>query len=257
MIVRREVVLGGALTILFGGASTCPCGAVSSGGHAFGCYVAPEEAGDFFARSGPAELALPNMSSVRYGSGSDMFDYVMARTLAHISELASVTPAFAFFNEAGPKNAFATDIAMLRHGTGTILFGKKMITHLLQAFAADRGPAITSICAHEFGHFVAYERKFAAKLMPDRTKPYRSEQFADFFAGWYAGERKRLSDSFPASVFATVLGSLSLAERSTHGTSMDRTLAIVEGYKASFERQLSVNDALQAALQYALSQPET
>jgi predicted metalloprotease len=93
--------------------------------------------------------------------------------------------------------------------------------------------------------------------MPDPAKPYRSEQFADFYAGWYAGQRKKLEQSYPASVFATMLSSLTSETRSTHGTTTDRILAVVEGFKSAEERKLTFLEAIEAGEKFARAQPES
>lgn len=251
MISRRTAIVGA--TTYFSDICCCHSSSIT---RSYGCYVAPDAADTMFSRSSPGEIAAPNLKGIQYGSGSKMFDYALARTLAHLSALSGTQPAFAFFDEEANKNAYATDASMLNGADGTILFGRKMISYLFKAFPVDIGPAVISICAHEFGHIVAYRKGIGSRLMTDRSKPFRSEQFADFFAGWYAGVRLSDNSGFPAVVFTQVLSSLTTKERGTHGTATDRMLAVGAGFSASKERRLDMNDAIREGMEYALQQPE-
>jgi hypothetical protein len=254
MKTRRAVLRGGSYLAAL---ALCPCGAHGAEPRAFGCYVAPEDTGPLLSKSTPGEQASPDLKDVQYGSGSQMFDYAMARTLAHLSKVTGTQPAFAFFDESGTKNAYATDYPILQTADGTIVFGRKLIRFLFSTFPDDVGPAITAICAHEFGHIIAYKRLLSKALMPDRSKPFRSEQFADFFAGWYAGRRHLLEPDFPAADFSKVFGSLAGKDRGSHGTAADRMLAVGAGFTVSQDRSLAFNAVLQQGVDYAMGQPET
>jgi hypothetical protein len=187
-------------------------------------------------------------------SASEMLDYAFAQALAEIGARFEVRPDFSYVYEIGDEgiNAFATDHVLTQGRDGTVLFGLKMLGHLLgQPQHGD--VAVMAVAAHEFGHIVAMKRGLNAQLEPDETQPFRAEQFADFMSGAFAGFRHRDEPNFPAVVFATTMRGLGGLSRQTHGTSEERGRAVLAGYRASSEASHALDDVVDAGFHYALS----
>ena len=82
MITRREVVFGGALTIIWGGVA-CPCRAhAATPTYPAGCMLAPDEAEQFLARSTAPQMFASGNETIVASSGNREFDYALARTLS-------------------------------------------------------------------------------------------------------------------------------------------------------------------------------
>ena len=62
---------------------------------------------------------------------------------------------------------------------------------------------MATVCAHEFGHILQYQKGLIRPLQGWDSTNRRIELHADFLAGYFAGIRKGKRPSFPAVVFAT------------------------------------------------------
>ncbi len=183
-----------------------------------------------------------------------MLDYALAQALGHLVTTFGVLPAFSYYREKveGDHNALATRAKILDRADGTVLFGLGMLGMLLDV-SAKPDAAIVAVCAHEFGHIIAIKRGEMEKLAPDPANPFRAEQHADFVSGFYAGLRTRSNAGYPALFFATTMRSLGGDSRGTHGTRSERGAAVVAGFRAAKERNLSVSEGLNEAFRYAMS----
>lgn len=249
---RREVVLGGLLTIAWGGMSTCSCHANVNLSRASGCYVPREEAPDFFKLTNTAQTFAFGSEEIEPRSGNRQLDRALAQTLARLSRTFDVLPGFAYYRDSDGENALATPEPLLQRTDGTVLFGLGML-QLLLSRPEHPDASIVAVCAHEFGHIVGYKTGLINQLSPDRNDPFRAEQHADYLAGFFAGLRKIDRSSFPAVVFATTQRSFGGSTRGSHGTSEERAEAVVEGFKAAFERRVSVSEGIQQGFQFAMS----
>jgi len=82
MITRREVALGGALTIIWGGV-VCPCrGHAATPAGPVGCMLSADEAEQFLARSTAPQMFASGNETIVASSGNREFDYALARTLS-------------------------------------------------------------------------------------------------------------------------------------------------------------------------------
>lgn len=252
--LRREVVLGGALTLAFGGRCSCVLAQVSPY-PTFGCVVPPTRESEFHGRATRAETFETGTEQLEPRSNNAPLDYALAQTLARLARTFDVLPAFSYFREERDDdyNALATKSPMLKRTDGTVLFGLGMLRHLLDV-SERADAAIISVCAHEFGHIASMKRNEIDMLAPDPAQPYRAEQHADYVSGFYAGLRAREVKDYPALIFATTARALGRPTRGTHGTSAERGRAVVEGFKAAKDRNLSVGEGLDEALRYAMSQ---
>jgi hypothetical protein len=123
----------------------------------------------------------------------------------------------------------------------------------LLALKENRDLAIMAICAHEFGHIVSYKTDIYKTLSPDADHPYRSEQFADFMSGYFAGTRRAINKSYQAVTFATTLFSFGGKFRGSHGTFDERGEAVQSGYDAAFKDKLKLSSAISKGFQFAMS----
>ena len=245
---RREVVLGGLLTIVPMTLCSHPAHADNYGG----CWIAASDAGAFDgnlqsgAGSGKEELVS--------SSGVDGLEIALVQTLGMLSTMFGILPGFSYYRETGSPNARATSQDLLKNRPdGTVLLGLKLVDELLKLPSPDA--AIVAVCAHEFAHILSYSNGMIKQLMLDASaSPFRSEQFADFMAGYFAGVRKKKNPQFPAVMFAQTTG---LYGGGTHGTREQRGIAVQEGFKRGFYAEDQPVAATQRAFGYAMSQPQT
>lgn len=249
---RREVVLGGLLTLAWGGIPSCSCHANVNLTRASGCYVPREEAPDFFRLTNTAQVFAFGTEDIEPRSGNRQLDRALAQTLARLSRTFDVLPGFAYYRDSDGENALATPETLLQRTDGTVLFGLGMLRRLL-ARPEHPDASIVAVCAHEFGHIVGYKTGLIKQLAPDENDPFRAEQHADYLAGFFSGLRKLDRPNFPAVVFATTQQSFGGSNRGTHGTGEERAEAVVEGFKAAYERRLSASEGIQQGFQFAMA----
>ena len=131
MITRRDIALGGLLTIGWLAAS-CGCRAhAAAAPHAFGCTLTDDEADAVFALG--ATPFGPGNSPTIVGSGDRELDYALAQTLSRLTDTWNVLPGFAWFDDSAAPNAFATQRRLLSREDGSILFGRRLLERCLKA----------------------------------------------------------------------------------------------------------------------------
>ena len=100
-------------------------------------------------------------------SGDDIFDRMLGQALVTMARTFSVFPAFLYYDDSAGRNAFATHhcLSGYRDKTchGTIGFGAHLALSLRAQEAGDA--AILAICAHEFGHILAFRRNLKRQLI--------------------------------------------------------------------------------------------
>jgi predicted metalloprotease len=132
------------------------------------------------------------------------------------------------------------------------LFGQRLLKRLM---ANNDNPevGVAAVCAHEFGHILQYKHKLDKKLRDGQPTVKRVELQADFFAGYFAGARKRERPAFPAAVFAMTqynMGDDMIHNPSHHGTPDERAAAIVRGFETAFKLKRSLAEAIQISMEY-------
>ena len=253
MLTRREAVLGGALTLIWG---SCACAQTDPRGrHSVGCTIEPGEAEAFLATATePQAFDGPRPEKLITSTGNRDFDYALARTLSRLTDVFGVLPGFCYYDDYDGENAKATPETKMRRADGTVLYGKR---YLVTCMALPESPeaVVSATCAHEFGHIVQYKYKLQARLNRGQPNVKRLELHADFFAGYFAGTRKLEKPDYPAAVFATnryARGDF-VTDTTHHGTPQERAAAVVRGFETSYRERRNFTDAIQIGLNYALS----
>lgn len=256
MWIRREVVLGGALTLLWG--TGCGCG-VRAAQPRRGCVLHEEEA-RLLLRGGVQELGFRGGAArrpeedVRRRSGDRDFDAALARTLSRMVDVFGVLPGFAYTLEPAEANAWAMSRAVLENPDGTILFGLRLLRELMSR-PEHPEVAVAAICAHEFGHILQFRRGLIPLLTRGQASNRRVELQADFFAGYFAGVRRRERPEFPAAVFAVTQhgsGDFASDHPDHHGTPDERAAAVVRGFEVAFRERRPLSEAVEMGLNYVL-----
>ena len=255
MTLRREVLLGGLLTILTTCSDAC-CQPLSPAPRLRGCMIPEDLATRFFASSSDQQTYRVGDEPMRGGSGDRDFDLALAHTLVKIGAALEVLPGFAYYHDdRDDPAAYATTETRLDRADGTVLFG----VHLLgQTRVELEHPevAVAAVCAHEFGHILQAKYGLHKILLKDQTTKKRVELHADFLSGYFAGIRKVEKPDFPAAIFPVKLGSMGdnhFNDLEHHGTPDERKAAAVEGFKVAYLERRGVIDALRSGVQYVSS----
>jgi hypothetical protein len=242
---RRHVVLGGLLTVV--PLSVCP--RCANAQEYSGCWIDESSTQNFVNnhQNGQSLVAEVLVSK----SGIDGLESALVQTLDMLSVMFGVLPGFSYYRENGAANAKATSHNFMKdRSDGTVLFGLKLLKQLLD-LPEYRDAAVVGVCAHEFAHILSYSNGMIAQLSPPgNSSPFRSEQFADYMAGYYAGRRKLVKSAFRAEAFAVTTG---MYGGGTHGTSKQREDAVQEGFLSAYYRKLEPQLAAQRALTFALA----
>lgn len=251
MINRREIALGGLLTIgFFAGSCGCHAHAQAAAPQSFGCTLSDADADAVFAAG--ATPFGPGDSPTIVSSGDRDLDYAMAQTLSRLTDTWSALPGFAWFDDSAAPNAFATQRKLLQREDGTVLFGRQMLARCLKA-REHPDVAISAVAAHEFGHIAQYKNGLTRRLAAGQTTVKRIELHADFLAGYFAGRRKLEKPDFPAAVYATTqYGFGDFREDSVrhHGRPEERAAAIVKGFEVAFRDRGTPAEALAIGMRY-------
>jgi len=248
MLTRREAVLGGALTLIWG---TCACAQSSERPHGEGCMLDPKQAEPFLATATEPQLFDKADEKLISSTGNRDFDYALAQSLSRLTDVFGVLPGFSFFDDYDGENAYATAVSKLNRADGTVLFGKRYFLHAMEEPESPEVGVIAT-CAHEFGHIVQYKNKLQPRLTNGQPTVKRVELHADFFAGYFAGARKIEKPDFPAAVFAVnryARGDFSTS-RKHHGTPDERAAAVVRGFETAYRERRSFADAMTIGLNY-------
>tara|TARA_B100001179_G_scaffold168971_1_gene124705 strand:+ start:2482 stop:3234 length:753 start_codon:yes stop_codon:yes gene_type:complete len=242
---RREVLFGGLLTVI-GGTCAVPCAAQWT---SEGCGIPQNETQGYFARATRApQMAANGGFVIEPRSGDSALDYAFAQALGHMVSTFGVKPGFTYYDDYDGPNAKATSNAMLEYSDGTVLFGLRFLRMLLEN-PNHREAGIVAFAAHEFGHIVSFKNGMIGPLSRARGV-FGGEQYADYMSGYFAGRRKRISPSYPATAFAGTIGDYA---GGPHGDRRLRSGAIERGFLDAYQRELSMSQAEQAAYSYAMS----
>lgn len=251
MWTRRDVVVGGTLSILWGGLP-CACGAAERHDRNYGCTLKDDEVQTFFASATDTGLYINGSEPMIPKSGNKDFDLALAMTLAKISDILGATPGFAYYDDYDGLNAYATPRVRLNGADGTVLFGQRLLVRLMSG-ADNPDLSVAAVCAHEFGHILQYKHRLDEIVGAGQPTVKRIELQADFFAGYFAGVRKLDRPSFPAAVFAQTqfnFGDNMVNNKGHHGTPDERAAAIVKGFETAFRDKKPVGEAIDVSTRY-------
>jgi hypothetical protein len=250
---RRRFVLGGLLTVLECTAPVLCCRATAGTRVGTGCWIPASEVPTLFARAGRAGLFETGEEEIERHSGKPELDRALVHSLAMLSKMFDVLPAFAYYHDGSvDKNAKATPQKLLDRADGTVLFGLSLLDDLL-SWSRDGDAAVVAVCAHEFGHIVSYKNGDIKELSPESGSAFRAEQYADFLAGYFAGHRKLERPDFPAVVFAKTQWGYGGGD---HGTKAQRGEAVEKGFLAAYDQKLTAPEGTRAAFNFAMSRVE-
>jgi hypothetical protein len=251
MITRRDVALGGLLTI---GWLTAPCGCPAHAGpksERFGCELADDEFP--LALTQDQRVFGPTGKPSIVESGDRDLDYAMAQTLSLLTDTWNVLPGFAYYDDSAAPNALATPKRWLSRPDGSVIFGRNLLAHLLKA-REHPDALVSAVVAHELGHIAQFKYNLKAPLLAGQRTLKRLELHADFLAGYFAGVRKLERPDFPAAVYAVLGhsgGTFSPERFDHHGTPDERANATIRGFETSFRLRRPPGEALQIGLRYA------
>lgn len=254
MWTRRESCVGGALIVLFGSLH-CDHGAAQNRHDARrGCTLPSSEAPRFFSDATEARLYATGDEPMIPNSGDKDFDYALAQILAKISDVLTILPGFAYYNDHDGENALATKASRLGRADGTVLFGQRLLRRLRMTRESPE-VGVAAICAHEFGHILQYKKGLDTKVGAGQPTVKRIELQADYFAGYFAGVRKIERPGFPAAVFALTqynAGDNMINNPNHPGTPDERAAAIVKGFETAFGERRPLSDAIEASVNYVM-----
>jgi hypothetical protein len=188
-------------------------------------------------------------------SGDKDFDYALAQTLARLSECLSVSPGFAYYDDYDGANAFASPKKRVASTDGTVFFGQRFLKKLLAGPEAPDA-AVAGVCAHEFGHILQYKLGLDKDLRQGQPTVKRVELNADFFAGYFAGVRRRELPHFDAAVIAMTQYNSGDDMRNNpdhHGTPDERGQAIEKGYQVGYDDEKPLLDAIKIGVEYVMA----
>jgi len=159
MWTRRETIVGGALILAFG-AHNCACANAAVASHSRGCQLADTDFNQIYPEGTPTSRITED-DPIIYKSGDSAFDFALAQTLGKISEMFKVTPGFAYYDDTGSENAYATPRVRMKNAAGnaedgTVLFGLNLFRRLRKEREAPE-VLIAGVCAHEFGHILQFQ----------------------------------------------------------------------------------------------------
>jgi hypothetical protein len=254
MTLRREVLLGGLLTILTASSEAC-CQPLFPAPRLRGCMIPEDRAAGFFASSSDHQTYQTGYEPMPDGSGDPAFDFALAQTLVKIGAALEVLPGFAYYDDGDSPNANATKARRLQRADGTVLFGLRLLRQTRVELDYPE-VAVTAVCAHEFGHILQFKYGLHETLLKGQPTIKRFELHADFLAGYFAGIRKLEKSDFPAAIFPVKLHSLGKNDFNNpqhHGTPDERAAAAVQGFKVAYQERRDVTDALRSGIQYVSS----
>lgn len=246
----RRSALAGAFAVC-----ACPCVARSRSILSPGCVLTESEGEQLYPRSAAtaSASAASGKETIIARSGDPDFDRALAETLLKLSRTLQVSPGFAYYDDHEGFNAYATRLVRLNGADGTVLFGQGFLRQLMRGKESPE-VAVAAVCAHEFGHILQFKHNLAARVRGNDPTVKRTELQADFFAGYFAGLRKKERPSYPAAVAALAqynVGDNHLNSPKHHGTPQERGAAVVRGFEVAYRDNKPLGEAIQISINYA------
>lgn len=164
---------------------------------------------------------LPSTGKPLRTTGSKKLDKILGKEAKNLEKCFLVDVDLFAYDDAEFPNAYAVN-----KNPYTIILGKGL---LLDEYVNTNGfYSILAIMAHEFAHVTQY--KFNETLLGKTA-----ELHADYLAGWYIGKKKDLSSEEINKISLSFWdkGDNDYFSADHHGTSAERRLAFLEGFKNS------------------------
>jgi hypothetical protein len=243
MLNRRMVILGGVLQIVSIPSAFCQ-------DRYFGCLISNQQTQSQLR--GATQFGYSSDATMG-SSGDKNLDLALAHSLAYLSDSFSVLPGFAFLDDVSGPNAYASLSNALGRADGSVMLGIRLLNKLLQEPEAPDAQ-IAAVCAHEFGHICQFKHNVISILEKGYRTAKRVELHADYLAGAFAGLRRLQKSDFPAAVVALAqfnVGDHQKDHPDHHGTPEERGQAVVQGYKATFERREDFITTFWKGVEYA------
>src|SRR2546430_2334258 len=98
MTTRREILAGGLLTMIWGGAACSCLPAAAQVSRVGGCMLDDDEADRLLAKSTTPQ-AIHGSETIIASSGDRQFDYALAQTLSRLTDTFHVLPGFAYYDD--------------------------------------------------------------------------------------------------------------------------------------------------------------
>lgn len=195
---------------------------------------------------------IDNSSANVDKSGNPRLDRSLGYLLADLASKFKVRPGFGYFDDRGSPNALALPDSRLSASTGTVLFGREMMsTHINNA---NGDMFIMGICAHEFAHIVQFFSGYYERLSKGQQTKKLVELHADFLSGYYIGLRKiNYASAELISLGRTweSIGDSSYTDPQHHGTPEERLQAVENGYRFARERpEFGIKEACEVGARY-------
>jgi len=214
-----------------------------------------DEADQLLAKSTKPQ-AIHGNERIIASSGDRQFDQALAQTLSRLTDTFHVLPGFAYYDDTGSPNAYATKRTWLARADGTVFFGRE---YLAKARAQPEAPevVVASTCAHEYGHILQYKMNLRPVLTAGQPNTKRLELHADFLAGYFAGLSKLRKRDYPAAVFATdhfESGDFNFRSPTHHGTPTQRAASVVRGFEVAYRERHALAEAVQIGIRYVSTQ---
>ena len=89
-------------------------------------------------------------------------DFALAQTLAKIAKAFDVLPSFAYYDDTGSPNAYATRRVPLDRADGSVFFGLKFLRKMMNLPEAPE-VAVATVSAHEFGHILQFKHSLFSR----------------------------------------------------------------------------------------------
>ena len=162
-----------------------------------------------------------------------------------------MTPGFGFYDDADSPNAWAMPRSLIPQTVGTILFGKKLFSTLLEI--DDSGISVIQVSAHEFGHIQQYVSGKYSEIRANQPTSKRVELHADFISGYYLGLLKashRDASFWRAGQKIYEFGDYGYNDPTHHGTPEERVASAEAGFRLSYFENRDFNYAFHTGINY-------
>ena len=249
LITRRECVSAGLLTLVFATVPNCACAAATV---TEGCLLSDDQFERIHRSDARAEIYKTGEEPIIPTSPDQTFDRALARTAAYLSDKFEVFPGFGYYDDVACYTAYATTRSRMGHADGTVLMGLGLLG-TLRKLEEHPEVAVAAVCAHEWGHVLQFKYGLIDRVNQGRPTKLRSELQADFFAGYFAGLRKKERPSFPAVIVATTLRLLGGDKPTSHGSFEQRGAAAVRGFECAFREEKILSDAISESTRYVMT----
>lgn len=223
-----------------------------SGPANIGCCLVGSSAQTIIEQLNQQVASGQTSESLIMSSGDERLDRAFGILLADIAGKFNVRPGFAFYDDGNSPNALALSLTRMPGTSGTVLFGRSLLTDELKHSQYGDMP-VMAVCAHEFGHIVQFQQSIQDRLSAGQPTQKRVELHADFLAGYYVGRRGiDYGENQLIALGKTWegLGDSNFTDPSHHGTREERIAAVEAGYMMATESQASLTEAVQGGLYY-------